>query len=389
MAQSNSRKGGSRTKKRPELRTGGGRQAKADRAQERQRADERVSDGNRPLVRMRPAGAFGVVFLYLVGWLGVALLMLLAHGWDRWWLLSYPDSAWLFASFGVVAVAPAVGRASRTVRDADTWGAQALLVPAALLSVETITGPGCPSGGNCAAIGARGGLGLVWSFVLVLVLAAGAWGLARWQYRAASNNRPVRGRVRVASTLTAMLAMMVLLGGAIGAAGIGLDWWLRDTPTLVRTAAQEAERSCYGLQKAPQLAVRAAPQGYNPGWTTFAVRRADESRPGIGKKGKLPSNWAKLDHVHPYEATVSFARDGALVSVACHRLGPGTGNATADDLKQDEPESNPMSPKTGQGSQFYPQLFTNPSSAAAQIADREKDAKAKAKPKAAAKKAGK
>jgi hypothetical protein len=76
------------------------------------------------------------------------------------------------------------------------------------------------------------------------------------------------------------------------------------------------------------------------------------------------------------------------VSVSCRRLGPGTGNATADDLAQGEPDSNPLSPKTGQGAQFYPQLFTNPTTAASQIAEREKAAKAKAKakkPKAGAK----
>jgi hypothetical protein len=385
MAQSNSRKGGNRTKKRPELRTGGGRQAKAERAERRRRSHERSAGSAAPLVRMRPGGPLGAIALYVVAWLGVALLMLLAQGWDRWWLLSYPDSAWLFASFGVVSVAPAVGRVSRTVRDADSWGAQALLVPAALLAVEAIAGPGCPTGGNCAAIGARGGLGLVWSFVLVVVLAAAAWALARWQQRAAADGRPARGRVRWSATLVTLLVLFALPGAVIGAAFVGLDWWVRDTPALVRTAAQEAERSCYGLEDAPELAVRAAPNGYSPTWTTFAVRRADESRPGIGKKG-LPSNWATLDYVHPYEATVSFSGSGELVSVSCRRLGPGTGNATADDLTQGEPDSNPLSPKTGQGAQFYPQLFTNPTTAASQIAEREKAAKAKAKkPKAGAK----
>ncbi len=377
MAQRNSRKGGSKTKKRPEMRTGGGRQAKAARSEERQRHAENTAAGGAPLVRMRPAGVGGAIALFGMGWLGTAAVAFVAHRLDRWGILSYPDSLWLYVCFGVLAVAAAVGRMSRTSNDADSWGAQALLVPAAILAIEAITGPGCPTGGDCAAIGARGALGLPLSFVVVIAFAAASWGLARWQQRSASALRPAHARVRLSAMLLTMLALYLFPGAVIAASAIGLDLWVRDTPKMVADSMDEVERTCFGLVDAPALAVRPAPNGYNPLWTTFAVRRANESRPGIGKKD-LPKNWATLDYVHPYEATIAFDGNGEAVSVSCRKIGPGTGNATADDLKQSEPESNPLDPKTGSGSQFYPDLFKNPSAVASQIAEQ---AKTKAKKK--------
>jgi hypothetical protein len=275
---------------------------------------------------------------------------------------------------------------SRTERDADSWGAQALLVPSALLVIESLTGPGCPTGGDCATIGVRGSLGVAGTILVIALAAATGWGLARWQQRAAAVNRPHNGRVRASSMAVLMISLAVLPGAVIAAGLVGIDIWLRGTPALVASAATEVERECYGLLDAPALAVRAAPAGYNPTWLTFAVRRADESRPGIGTK-PLPTNWATLDVVYPYEATVSFNRDGDLVTLSCRRIGPGTGNATAEDLKADAPDSNPLSPKTT-GSQFLPRFFTQgaagPTPEGTKLLADQKQAEAKAK-KAAAK----
>ncbi len=355
MAQRNSRRGKGKSTKNPELRTGGGRQAKAARSQERRVQTERGAPGG-PVVRMRPAGAGGLVFVLLVAWLAIAAFAYLGMSFDRWNVVSYPDSLWLYVSFGVLIVAPAVGRVARSERDADAWGAQALLVPTALFVLDTVIGPSCPTGAECGSVGARGSLGIVWSIVLIATFAIGAWGLARWQHRSSAAKRPQQGRVRYGATAITMSALLVFPGLVMAAGLLGADVWLRDTPALALKALDEVERDCYGLQNAPALAVRAAPGGYHPAWTTFAVRRANEDRPGIGKD-KLPTNWAELDYVHPYEATVSFTQDGQVVTVTCRRLGPGTGNAVADDLTQEDPDSNPLSPKTN-GSQFLPRFFT-------------------------------
>lgn len=336
------------------MRTGGGRKAKAERAARRERVAEATSGG--PLIRMRPSGVGGVLLVQLVAWAAVALIAWGALVLDRWNQLSYPDSLWLFAAIGVVSVAPAVGRVARTVRDADLWGAEALVVPVALFVYEVVEGPGCPTGGDCAAIGVRGSLGLVGSLVVLALAAVTAWGLARWQHRSAAERRPASGRVRYGATVMAMLGLFLFPGSVIAASFVGLDLLARDTPKLVDLAKQEVERECYGLASAPALAVRAAPNGYNPQWTTFAVRRANESRPGVNGK-KLSGAWATRDEVHPYEATASFSPEGDPVGVTCRKVGPGTSNATKDDLTSTPPDSNPLSPKTT-GSQFLPRFFT-------------------------------
>jgi hypothetical protein len=156
--------------------------------------------------------------------------------------------------------------------------------------------------------------------------------------------------------LGAVFGLLLFPGVLLGAAFVGMDLWLRSTPGLVASAATEVERECYGISSAPELAVRAAPSGYNAEWTTFAVRRADESRPGVGTR-ELPSDWAVHDDVHPYEATISYNSNGALVDVTCRKIGPGTGNATQADLEQVAPDNNPLSPKTT-GSEFLPRFFT-------------------------------
>ncbi|MCW2921130.1 MAG: hypothetical protein JWL76_1004 [Thermoleophilia bacterium] len=385
MAQRNSRKGS----KNPNLRTGGGRRAKAQRSQARQVQAERSTEAG-PALRMRPAGAAGFLFVLLIAWLAIAAFCLVGLSFERWNLVSYPDSLWMYVAFGALAVAPAVGRVARSERDADSWGAQALLVPTALFVMDAVVGPSCPTGGQCGAIGARGSLGLFWSIVLIAAFAIAAWGLARWQYRSSEAKRPQSGRVRYRIAGMAMLALLVFPGLVLAAATIGGDYTFRDTPKLVPEAKQQVREDCYGLANAPEFAVRAAPDGYNPDWTTFAVRRANEDRPGVtsggddakddpkdakdakskakadkdakdtkskAKTSPLPTDWADLGYVHPYEATVSFNATGDVVNVTCRRIGPGTGNAVADDLVQPEPDSNPLSPKTT-GSQFLPRFFT-------------------------------
>jgi hypothetical protein len=355
MAKRTSRKGGGTTKKRPELRTGGGRTAKAERAMQRERQVERGPGGG-PLIRIRPAGIGGMLAWQLTAWAIVALLLWGAWMLDRWNVLGYPDSMWLFTAIGIVTVAPAVGRVARTERDADAWGVLSILVPGGIFVAQLFVGPSCPVGGDCAVIGARGSLGMLGSIAVLLVIAVASWGLARWQYRSGSWRRPGSGRVRYHAMLVAMLALVVLPGSAIAASLVGMDILLRKTPTLVPVAEREIERECYRLATAPELAVRASPTGYNPLWRTFAVRRANETRPGI-EGARIPDRWATYDQVHPYEATVSFDANGQVVNVTCGMIGPGAGNVTAADLEQQPPVSNPLSPKSI-GSQFHPRFFS-------------------------------
>jgi hypothetical protein len=344
------------TKNNPDLRTGGGRRAKAERAEARRRSAEHDDRGRVP-VRMRPGGAVGMAWFLIIGALIVAAVVYAALWLDRWNVVSYPDTLWMFVAFGLLTAAPSVGRVSRTVRDADLWGALALLLPASLFAIEAIAGPGCPTGADCATVGARGSLGIIWSIVLILLVAVVAWALARWQYRASYAKRPPHGgHVTITGMAVAMFGMLLFPGIVIGAATVGADWLLRDMPKLAVDAREQVERECYGLTAAPSLEVRSAPQGYNSDWMTFAVRRADEDRKGI-KGAQIPKQWATLDIVHPYEATVSFTSDGQLVNVACRRVGPGTGNAVPDDLAPPVVESNPLSPKTT-GQQFLPRFFT-------------------------------
>lgn len=376
------------TKNNPNLRTGGGRRAKAERAEARRRTAEHDDRGRVP-VRMRPHGVVGMAWFLILGALIVAAVVYAALLLDRWNVVSYPDSLWMFMAFGLLTAAPSVGRVSRTERDADLWGVLALLVPASLFAVEAIEGPGCPTGADCATIGARGSLGIVWSIVLVLLVAVAAWALARWQYRASSAKRPPHGgRVRITGMVLAMFGMLLFPGIVIGAATVGADWLLRDMPKLAVDAREQVERECYGLTPAPALDVRSAPKGYNSDWMTFAVRRADEDRKGI-KGAKIPDQWASLDIVHPYEATVSFTSDGQVVNVTCRRIGPGSGPAVADDLAPPVVESNPLSPKTT-GQQFLPRFFTQgqagPTEEGKKLIAKRKKAEAAAK-KAAAKKA--
>jgi len=306
---------------------------------------------------MRPAGIPGYLWVVLLAWLGVALVAYVGQLLDRWDTVSYPDTLWMYVAFGTIAVAPAVGRVARRAADANAWGVQALLVSGGLLAAEELAGPGCPRGGACDAIGARGALGLPLSIVLVAVLSLVAWMFARLAYRRGAQRRPSHGRVRYSIVAGAIALLLIVPGAVIAAALIGADKVLRDTPDLALAALQEVEEECYRLTRAPALAVRAAPDGTNPGWTTFAVRRASEQRPDVGKK-RPPSDWADLDDVHPYEATVSYNSKGEAVdTISCRRIGPDSGNATKDDLTDGEVESNPLSPKTT-GSSFLPRFFT-------------------------------
>lgn len=338
---------------------------------------------------MRPPGAGGWATVLLVAWLGVAGVAAIGMTLDRWDVVGYPDSLWLYVAIGCAVVAPAVGRVSRSAVDADAWGLQTLVVTAALFVAESVFGPNCPIGADCSTIGARGSLGLLLSLVVIAGLSALAWGLARWMYRAASNRRPASGRVKARFAVIGMIALLLFPGTVVAAALVGTDLLVRDTPGLALDGVREVEVTCFGIEDAPHLIARAAPQGYNADWRTFAVHRDGEDRPGTltssepdadaadadpakptkeadekpkpkaekpAKRDKLPSNWATLDYVHPYEATVSFNERGDAVHVTCRKVA-GNEEAVADDLVQTEPDSNPMSPKTT-GVEFLPRFFT-------------------------------
>jgi hypothetical protein len=373
---------------------------------------------------MRPPGAAGWLPVLLVAWLGVAAVAVIGLALDRWDVVGYPDSLWLYVGFGCAVVAPAVGRVSRSPVDADAWALQSLVVTAALYVAEAVFGPKCPIGADCSSIGARGSLGLWLSLLVIAGLAIAAWGLARWMYGAASKRRPASGRVRARIAMTAMIALLLFPGTLVAAALVGTDLLVRDTPGVALDAVREVEEDCFGIDDTPHLIARAAPRGYNTGWRTFAVHQDGEDRPGTlrtattdadaadadptkpkteadekpkpkaqakPRRDKLPDDWATLDYVHPYEATVSFNREGEPVHVTCRKVAGGE-EAVADDLVTDEPDSNPMSPKTT-GAQFLPRFFTQgvagPSEEAkkkqaAEAAKKKREAAAKAKEDAAA-----
>jgi hypothetical protein len=314
----------------------------------------------------------------------VALVVLLGYLLHRWDILSYPDSLWLYTLIGTVAVAPALGRVSRGTSDADSWGAQALLVPLGMLVAEQVFGPSCPSGGDCQVVGARGAFGVVGSVVIIAVLAAAAWRLARWSYARARDRRPSHGRISYGITTLAVISSILILGIPLTAIFTGLDLWVRKTPKLVADAKADVINFCFSFDANPKLSVRPSPDGIDPLWSTFAVRRSAESRPGVGG-AKLPSNWSTLDTVHPYEAVVSYS-DGGISSISCRRVSPDSGNAVKDDLVQNAPESNPLDPATT-GSQFRPLFYSQDTSsiAANEAAAAKKAAAAKAKTGATAK----
>lgn len=376
----------SRGRKQPELRTGGGRRAKAERSRERHAAVARSAPTG-PAVRMRPAGLIGYLWVLLFAWAGVAAVAVVGRLLDRWDTVGYPDSLWLYAAIGVVAVAPAVGRVARSGADADAWGVQALLVPAGLYVAELLIGPDCPNGAACQSIGARGWLGTPLSIVVLVVAAFAAWALARWAYRLAANRRPASGRVRYGIAAVAMLTLLLVPGTVLAAALVGTDLLVRDAPDLAKDAATQVEQECFGLDDAPSLDVRAAPRGQNPQWTTYAVRRSHEGRPGIGKRS-LPSDWVGLDEVYPYEATVSFNSDGEPVTVSCGKIAPQAGKATAADLTQPDPESTDAIANKTIGHEFLPRFLADGQIGPTEEAKKQQAADAKAKAAKSTAKAG-
>jgi hypothetical protein len=375
MASRNSR-GKGKVRKQPELRTGGGRTAKAARSRERQAAVARSSERG-PAVRMRPAGAGGVLYVEVLAWLAVAGVALAGALLGRWNILSYPDSLWLYVAFGTFAVAAAVGRVARSATDADAWGLQALLVPLVLLVAEALLGPGCPTGGSCASVGARGSLGTFWSIVVIVVLAAASWALARWMYRSAADRRPAQGRISYRIVTGGLLMLFAVPGLVFAAALVGTDLLMRDTPGHVADAKDQVTTSCFSDSATPSLAVRPAPVGYTSEWTTFAVRNADEHRKGIGSK-PLPSDWSGLDDVYPYEATVSYNHDGDAVDVTCGKVNPASGRATAADTTQEEPTDVPFANKTI-GHEFLPRFIADGQAGPTPDALKKQAAAAKAK----------
>lgn len=341
-------------RKQPELRTGGGRTAKAQRAQEREAAGARSATQG-PLIRMRPAGFGGLLLVLVIALIVVAGVVAAGVWLDRTNELSYPDSLWLYASIGMVAVAWAIGRVARRKGDTNLWAALTLLVPLGMLVAEQVLGPDCPTGGSCSAIGARGSLGFPGSIALVVGLALLAWAIARVAYRRALDRRPAQGRVRYGAAAVATLGSALLIGAPVAAAGVGLDIALRDTPDLASRAGDDVAKYCFDLGDDPSLEVRGAPDGVYEGWTTFAVRRAHETRPGVGG-AKLPSDWTELGSAYPYEAIIAYS-EGDVAALSCRRVAPDAGNATKADLKPNKPESNPLDPATT-GASFRPNFYT-------------------------------
>lgn len=353
MAQRNSRS--KKLKKQPELRTGGGRTAKAKRAQEREASAVRTTSHG-PIVKMRPEGFGGYLFLILMGWIGVAAIAAAAWYLDRWAVFSYPDSLWLYIAIGGAAVGPAIASYSRSHRDLDAWLLQTVLVSLGAYIAEYYLGPECPKGGDCAVIGARGSLGMIWSLVTIVGLGIGSWILARLLFNRARDRRPATGRVKLATSFFAISWSLLLMGAPLGAAMVGVDMLTRGTPKLAANASTYVENHCLELGASEDLLVRGAPQGIASMWKTFAVRNGDENRPAARKGQKLPSDWANLKSAYPYEALVSY-NDGEVVDLNCRKVDPGSGNAVPADLEANTPASNALDPQTV-GSQFFPQFYT-------------------------------
>lgn len=334
---------------------------------------------------MRPAGRGGMALMLGVAAVIVLCVVLVGLALGRWDAFGYPDTLWLYVAIGFAVAAPAVGRVSRGPLDPDVWALLAVVVPTGLFVAEAIFGPGCPIGADCSTVGARGSLGTVLSLVVIALLAAICWVLARWMYGAAIKRRPASGRTNAKITALAMLTLLLFPGTVVAAALIGTDLLVRDTPGLAESATRQVEQDCFDIGESPDLVARSAPEGYGTVWRTFAVRNAGEDRKGVRNDPKpapakatgkdagagtvkdstkrpakptyepLPDDWSTLAYVHPYEATVSFNGDGEPVHVTCRKVAGG--QAVQDDLVTDEPDSNPMSPKTI-GANFLPRFFT-------------------------------
>lgn len=362
MAQRSSRSKKSRSRgahvKKPELRTGPGRAAKAERARQRDEANTTQVDRG-PAVRIRPDGVGSLIVFFVCGIIGTVLVAWAAHLLHRWSVLSWRDSLWLYVTIGAAAMALPMGVLARTRRDVQTWSLSAAVVAIAMLVAEQLSAPGCPDGGQCSVIGARGSLGFVGSIVLIIVVMTAAWFAAEAMRSAAAERRPRTGRTSIGIMLLAFITPTLMFGLPVALAGTGVDVLLRRMPQTVDRAKSDVGQYCFDVDESvPALMVRPAPEGVDPGWSTFLVRRAHETRPQPGGK-KLPNDWTSFSRAYPYEASISFDRDGDRTSVTCAKISPRSGNATKADLTRSRLDLKDVSITPPSAAPFKPSFLDN------------------------------
>ena len=241
---------GAEVRKQPELRTGGGRQAKAD-------ALARAGSGRVAQRRGRTAGAHpsagrarASCSMLLVGYAGVALVVLAGFHLDRWNEAGTPASLWLYVAIGFTAVAPAVGRrGAQLARRRPPGTRRRCSSHSALLVGEAMLGQGCPDGGSCASIGARGSLGLIGSIVVVARCSRCSGGAALALALRARARSPPRERARAlrVRSRSRWRPPCCSSGVPVAAAVVGTDLLVRDAPGRAQDARDYVAKQCLEL----------------------------------------------------------------------------------------------------------------------------------------------
>ena len=262
---------------------------------------------------MRPAGAAGVLALYVCGLVIVAAALAGGAGLHLWNTYGTFDSVWLYVAIGGSIAAPAIGYVARSARDVQAWVALTTLAAVGFLIYDIVVGPSCPKGGDCGTVGAWGAFGIPASGFLIALLALGGWylGTRLWQW--ADERRNPNGRTRVFTMAVGVLWIALIVGVPLGATVIAADALLRPYPKYSRDAILAVNEFCYSLDQKPgNLEVRPSPQGLNTQWATYLVRQANETRPAL-KGAKLPGGWHDANAApYPYEAVVAFDKNGDL-----------------------------------------------------------------------------
>lgn len=355
MSQKRTRKQGksrSSATKKPELRASG----RAARVAERRKARPAATVAGLP-INIRPNSPGGLVTVLGFGFAAVAAFAVVMWLLNRWWVLAQPDSLWWMISLGAIGAAPAVGYVARNNAVADsvdgrargdrtdvlTWVWWSTGVATIAFLVEHVASYPCQNAWQCTATGARGSFTVPGSLAVIAVCAAVTWFVGNFLYRMSAKGRPPKGRETKAIALRAMTLIWLGVGVPILALLLIVDLYARTEPQRANRAISVAEQKCFGLlDTPPNLVARPYGQIVSNQWSTYLVRRANETRKDVGKK---KPEWKGEPNM--YEAVIAVAgRDDSTPSaVHCRLLDEGT--ATKADYKAGfaDPKSSPLRPQ--------------------------------------------
>lgn len=302
---------------------------------------KRPADEALALSRARPNGPVGLLVMFVVAWILVALVAALGYPMERWNTVGRLDSLWLYVLIGSVAASPAVGYVARGRGDVVAWLAQASLAAAALVAVERLQRPRC-TGSSCQHVGASGQLewwGTALTFVLLLL--AGLF-IGRLLLDRALPRRAEPSRATVGRSAATMLFAFLLVGLPVALVLVGVDMLVRKHPQRVLAAQYDVFETCLPLEAAPTLYTRPDPQQRSSVWTSYVVGRENEKRDKVG--GQPLSKAVKGAQPSPYEALVSLGPDGRVTAVHCRYVASDSGKAPQEALTTEPPEpgTNPL-----------------------------------------------